>query len=102
MVHSPTAPTATEDAAEVDVVLTPALLRLFPDAEPEVRLQAATVSDLLDALEAKWPGMRHRLADERPSIRRHINVFVAGRRATLSTPLAPGTKVHILTAISGG
>jgi molybdopterin converting factor small subunit len=42
------------------------------------------------------------LADERPALRRHINVFVAGARATLDTPLAPGAQVHILTSVSGG
>lgn len=91
-----------EAAAEVEVFLTPALLRLFPAAEAELRLSAASVSQLLDRLDERWPGMRHCLADERPSIRRHINVFVDGRRASLDTCLPPGTKVHILTAISGG
>ena len=57
---------------------------------------------MIDALDARWPGMRDRLCDSRPSIRRHINVFVAGRRATLETRLAPGAEVTVLTAISGG
>ncbi len=46
--------------------------------------------------------MRERLCNETPAIRRHINVFVDGRRASLSTPLAPGADVFVLTAISGG
>ena len=55
-----------------------------------------------DALDARWPGMRDRLCDSRPAIRRHINVFVDGEKAALDTPLAPGTEVIIMTAISGG
>jgi molybdopterin converting factor small subunit len=35
-------------------------------------------------------------------VRRHINIFVGGERATLETPLAPGAEVFIMTAISGG
>ncbi len=75
---------------------------LFPDAERVVRLETESVSALMDALEARWPGMRDRLCDSSPAIRRHVNVFVDGRRATLATPLSPGADVYILTAISGG
>ncbi len=87
---------------EVDVVLTPALLRLFPAASAEVRLRAATVAEMFDALDAKWPGMRNALTDERPAIRRHINVYVNGRRTPLTGKLVSGAKIHILTAVSGG
>jgi hypothetical protein len=31
-----------------------------------------------------------------------MNVFVDGERVKLDTPLAPGTEVFVLTAISGG
>jgi molybdopterin converting factor small subunit len=85
------------------VVMLPAnLVRLFPDAVRQVELPASTVREMIDALDVRWPGMRDRLCDSRPAIRRHINVFVAGRRATLETPLAPGAEVTVLTAISGG
>jgi molybdopterin synthase sulfur carrier subunit len=57
---------------------------------------------VIDALDRRWPGMRDRLCDSTPRIRRHINVFVAGERANLETRLAPGTEVIIMTAISGG
>jgi hypothetical protein len=46
--------------------------------------------------------MRDRLCDSTPAVRRHINVFVDGERATLETRIAPGTDVFIMTAISGG
>jgi sulfur-carrier protein len=91
-----------DDEPLVEVTLPPALLRLFPEAPPALSVRAASVSQLLDALDKRWPGMRDRLADETPSIRRHINVFVEGRRSRLDTPLSPGAKVFIITAISGG
>ena len=65
-------------------------------------MNASTVDEMLDALDARWPGMRDRLCDSTPAIRRHINIFVDGERAALETPLAPGTEVYILTAMSGG
>jgi sulfur-carrier protein len=89
-------------SAPVVVSLPAALVRLFPGALRRLELPAATVREMIDALDARWPGMRDRLCDSRPSIRRHINIFVAGRRATLETRLAPGTEVTVLTAISGG
>ena len=86
----------------VVVTLPAALVRLFPGAVRRLEVPAATVGEMVDALDARWPGMRDRLCDSRPSIRRHINVFVEGRRATLDTSLAPGAEVTVLTAISGG
>lgn len=86
----------------VAVILPGALMMLFPGSQTNVELQAGTVEELLAALDARWPGMRDRLRDERPSIRKHINIFVDGRRAALDTPLKQGSKVYILTAMSGG
>ena len=63
------------------VVTLPAnLVRLFPGAARRLELPASTVREMIDALDARWPGMRDRLCDSRPAIRRHINVFVEGRR----------------------
>jgi sulfur-carrier protein len=89
-------------APPVAVTLPAALVRLFPGAVRRLELPAATVREMIDALDARWPGMRDRLCDSRPAIRRHINIFVEGRRATLETRLAPGAEVTVLTAISGG
>lgn len=85
----------------VVVTLPAALVSLFPGAVRRVELAAGSVAEAIDALDAAWPGMRDRLCDTRPSIRRHINVFVAGRRATLATPIEPGTEVNIMTAMIG-
>jgi molybdopterin converting factor small subunit len=85
------------------VVRLPLLLTtLFPGADRVVRIEAETVAEVMDGLEARWPGMRDRLCDSTPAIRRHINVFVEGKRARLDTPLAPGADVYVLTAVSGG
>jgi sulfur-carrier protein len=86
----------------VMVTLPAALLTLFPGCERQLELCAASVGDAVDALNATWPGMRDRICDSTPRIRRHINVFVAGERATLQTLLTPGADVVIMTAISGG
>ena len=89
-------------APRVTVVLPRALLSLFPDAPRELDVEARTVQEMIAGLDARWPGMRDRLCDSTPAVRRHINVFVEGRRAKLVTPLSDGLKVYVLTAISGG
>ena len=89
--------------AEPALVRLPALLvALFPGAERVLALEADSVREMIDALDARWPGMRDRLCDSRPAIRRHINVFVDGKRSPLDAPLRPGADVFILTAVSGG
>jgi sulfur-carrier protein len=84
------------------VLLPSALASLFPDSPRALELDGATVADILAALDARHPGMRDRLCDSTPAIRRHINVFVAGERATLATPVPKGAEMVVLTAISGG
>ena len=92
-----------EPAAVPVVVRLPTVLTiLFPGSERRVDLRAGTVAGVIDGLDARWPGMGDRIRDSRPAIRRHINIYVGGRRAALDTPLPPGAEVIVLTAISGG
>lgn len=88
--------------APVVVRLPGVLANLFPGSPRRVELSASSVGDAIDALDARWPGMRDRICDSRPAIRRHMNVFVDGERSTLETPLAPGALVIVMTAITGG
>ncbi len=86
----------------VEVLLPRALVELFPGAPRRLELAAPTVTAMIDELDMRWPGMGDRLRDSTPRIRRHLNIFVAGRRASLETQLEPGIQVYILTAMSGG
>ena len=88
--------------ARVVVELPAALVALFPGSLRRVEVAAATVAAALDAVDARWPGMRDRICDSRPEIRRHMRIFVDGERATLATKLADGAEVFVMTAISGG
>jgi molybdopterin synthase sulfur carrier subunit len=93
---------AAEAKPSVSVILPGALVTLFPGSQTRLDVEAASVSELLDALNERWPGMRDRLQDSRPAIRKHINIFVDGKRASLKTPLSTGARVYVLTAMSGG
>jgi molybdopterin converting factor small subunit len=84
------------------VLLPRSLLALFPGVERRHEVTGTTVGEILDALDAGVPGMRDRLVDAGPRLRAHINVFVDGQPADLSTPVAATATVHVIPAVSGG
>lgn len=69
----------------------------------EVEAEGATVAELLDDLDRRYPGIRFRLVDEQDRVRPHMRVFVNREKVRgLSVTLAPGDEVDILQALSGG
>jgi molybdopterin synthase sulfur carrier subunit len=85
-----------------EVLLPRSLAALFPGTPRRLRASGATVADVIDDLDAQVPGLRNRIVDAGPAIRTHINVFVAGERAGLATPVPSGATVHVIPAVSGG
>ena len=85
-----------------DVHLPSTLPPLFPGLTRRLDLDAATVAEALEQLEARWPGLRDRLCEPGPALRRHIHVYVDRERAALETPLEERSRVDVITAISGG
>jgi len=94
--------TGERTAGDIVVRLPAVLVDLFPGSRRRVEMRAATVREMFDELERLWPGMRDRLCDSTPAVRRHINVFISGEKAKLDTGIPAGAEVFILTAISGG
>ena len=86
----------------VTVILPRSLVSLIPGAHHSTEVDAATVREALDRLDQLTPGLRNRLVDAGPVLRRHINVYVDREPATLDTPLRPGATVHVIPAVSGG
>jgi molybdopterin synthase sulfur carrier subunit len=68
----------------------------------ELRLDGATVVEVLRALEREHPDVEGWILDERGKIREHINVFVNREYGREETALCPDDRVHVLPAISGG
>jgi sulfur-carrier protein len=68
----------------------------------EHTLDAASVGDLLRALEDQHPALGGWILDERGCLRRHINVFVNGELGGQGTPVGADDRVDVLPAISGG
>jgi molybdopterin synthase sulfur carrier subunit len=85
-----------------DLHLPGTLATLFTDLPRSLDVEAATVAEAIERLEAQWPGLRDRLCEPGPLLRRHIHVYVDQERATLDTPLDPRSRVDVIAAISGG
>jgi sulfur-carrier protein len=85
-----------------DLHLPSTLTPLFPGLPRHVDIEAGTVDEAIEELDARWPGLRDRLCEPGPELRRHIHVYVDRERAGLATPLAPSSRVEVIAAISGG
>ena len=85
-----------------DMHLPVTLPRVFSDLPRRVQVEATTVAEAIDRLDERWPGLRDRLCEPGPVLRRHINVYVDREQAGLETALAAGSRVDLIAAISGG
>jgi len=84
------------------VILPRSLVSLIPGTQRSTDVEAATVAEAIDRLDEQTPGIRNRLVDSGPMIRQHINVYVDSQPAELDTPVAAGSTIHIIPAVSGG
>ena len=82
--------------------LPPTLPALFRDLPRRLEVDAGTVDEAIERLDERWPGVRDRLCEPGPALRRHINVYVDRERAGLETALETRSRVDVIAAISGG
>jgi molybdopterin converting factor small subunit len=84
-------------------VLIPGPLRSYTNEGREVEAEGATLGELLDDLDRRYPGIRFRMIDEQDAIRRHIRIFLNGEQVPgLDVPLKRADEVFIVQALSGG
>jgi sulfur-carrier protein len=88
--------------AAVVVHLPRSLVTLLPGCERVMHAEGRTVLEVIRALDARVPGLANRVLDAGPVIRTHLNVFVAGDRAAVHTPVPPGAEIYVVPAVSGG
>ena len=84
-------------------VVLPSPLASYTANRREVQADGATVAELLDDLDRRYPGIRFRMIDEQDAIRPHIRIFVNRELAPrLGMALEPGDEVLVVAALSGG
>jgi hypothetical protein len=69
-------------------------------AESEVG--GATVAAALDAVFSAQPQVRGYVLDEQGELRKHVFIFVDGRRAGLDERVGSASAIHVLQALTGG
>jgi MoaD family protein len=88
------------------VVKIPTQLRAATGGESEAEVEGATVQEVLDGLFERHAELRDRISDEDGSLRRFVNVYVAGEDIRfldgLATPVKDGSELTILPAVAGG
>ena len=87
-------------------VRVPTTLRTLTAGASEIAVDGATVSEVLDQLEAAHPGFKERLLDGEGQLRRFVNLYVADDdvrfREGMDTAVADGDTVSIIPAVAGG
>lgn len=84
-------------------VIIPSQLRSYTDGAGRVEAAGATIDAVLDALDARYPGIKFRVIDEQGAIRPHMRIFANGAIARrIDVALADGDELFIAGALSGG
>jgi len=84
----------------------PSPLRRYTNSQSKVETNGGNVGELLNNLEAQYPGIKAKLCDENGNIKRYVNVFVNDEEIrTLQgseTPVTDRDEVSIIPAMAGG
>ncbi len=83
----------------------PTPLRSLTGGEEQIQAPGETVKAVIDTLEAKHPGLKDRLLDDK-GVRRFVNIYVGDEDIRfldgLETKLKAGDEISIVPAIAGG
>jgi sulfur-carrier protein len=83
----------------------PAQLRGLTGNEAEAQVEGSSVGEALEALYARYQGLRDRITED-GELRRFVNVYVSGEDIRfgngLDTPVSESDEITILPAVAGG
>lgn len=85
------------------LVLIPALLRPLTQGQAQVEIEGQTVGEVIEALDAQFPGIKLRLCEDN-RLRPTISVVVDGEVSPykLNHQLTANSKILFLPALRGG
>ena len=81
----------------------PSLMQKLTDGANQVVVEGKTLREVVNNLEAAYPGFKDRLCDD-DRIRPSISVYIDGvmTREGLHQPISEEASIHFVPAISGG
>ncbi|MGI8614068.1 MAG: MoaD/ThiS family protein [Nocardioidaceae bacterium] len=89
----------------VDVRI-PTILRVYTKGAAQVSAEGATVAEVLNSLDADFPGIKGRIVDEQGELRRFVNLYVGNDDVRfaqgLDTPTPDGASMSVIPAVAGG
>ena len=87
-------------------VRVPTILRSYTGGEAVVTADPGSVREVIQSLDAAFPGIGGRLLDESGQLRRFVNVYVGDEDVRLAkgldTEVPPGGQVSVIPAVAGG
>lgn len=84
----------------------PTVFRKFTGNESVVSVEGSTIGELLEQIEARYPGFKEQLMSEDGQLHRFVNVYVNDEDARyldkLDTKVSEGDTVSLLPSVAGG
>jgi MoaD family protein len=84
----------------------PTILRKHAGGEAKVDADGATLSEVLDDLESRYPGITKNVRSQDGGLHRFINIYVNDEDVrylgSLETPVTEGDTISLLPAVAGG
>ena len=84
----------------------PGPLRRLSDGEVTVDVEASDLGSAIEALDARYPGFKDRLLDEKGELRQFVNVYLNDEDVRMGSGLkakvAEKDEISIVPAVAGG
>ncbi len=88
------------------VVRIPTPLRRVTNGQDKASVDGDNLVQIIESLEAQYPGLKERLCDESGDLRHFVNIYVNGEDVRflegLETAISAGDEVSIVPAVAGG
>lgn len=88
------------------LVRVPTPLRRMTNGQGKVEIDSGTMGEIVERLEAAYPGFKARLVDENGDLRYFVNIYLNGEDVRflqgLDTSTKSGDEVSIVPAVAGG
>ena len=88
------------------VVRIPTPLRRMTNGAAQVEMDSSNMGELVEKLDATYPGFKDRLIDENGELRYFVNLYLNGEDVRflegLETSVNSGDEVSIVPAVAGG